>query len=82
MQEASIELGGVLFEIEYEATEYVPAVIHLAPEDCYPEEPSELTYCGLLCASVFDGMEELPQEYAEYLYGKYENEIINELVLD
>lgn len=81
MQEALIELGGVLFEIEYEATEYVPAVLNRAPEDCSPEEPSELTYCCLVSASIFDGMEELPQEYADYLYTKYENEIINELDL-
>lgn len=81
MNETLIELGGVTFEIEYEATEYVPAVIHLAPEDCYPEEPSELTYCCLVCATIFDGMEELPQEYADYLYAKYENEIINEIDL-
>jgi hypothetical protein len=73
----TVELYAVDFEFEVTFCPSLPARLCGLPEDCYPEEPAEIENAELICASIMEGWEELPLDYAKVLLEKYSDEIFD-----
>ena len=56
-EELQIEILGkeIEFQVEFNFTKGKPGVYHLAPEDCYPDEPDEYEVTALYCVGYEQG---------------------------
>lgn len=80
MHSTIVSIQGVDFEVDYEISPYDPGVTSGPVENCYPPEGGELVALGLFEATIMNGWEALPSEFAKQLFDKYKDEIADELL--